>query len=153
MRTIAEYLPQHPFFEGLDTSVADLVAGCAHNVHFHPGEHLFREGEPADAFYVVRHGRVSLEVRGAAGPAVVVDTVHDDDVIGWSWLVPPHRWMFDAVATEQTSAISFDGACLRDKATADPAVGYALLQRVVTVMADRVQSARVRLVDLYGVTT
>ncbi len=150
MRTIAEYLPQHPFFQGLDESVAGLVAGCAQNVHFRPGEHLFHEGDPADTFYVVRHGRVSLEVRAAAGPDVVVDTVHDDDVVGWSWLVPPYRWMFDACATEQTSAIAFDGACLRAKAEEDPAVGYALLQRVVTVMADRVQSARVRLVDLYG---
>ncbi len=150
MRTIAQYLPQHPFFEGLDESVAALVAGCAHNVHFRPGEHLFREGDPADTFFVVRHGRVALEVRGAAGPSVVVDTVHDDDVIGWSWLVPPHRWMFDARATDQTSAIAFDAVCLREKATADPVVGYALLQRVVTVMAARVQSARVRLLDLYG---
>ncbi len=153
MRTIAEYLPQHPFFEGLDDSVAALVAGCARNVHFHPGEHLFHEGDPADTFFVVRHGRVSLEVRPAAGPSVVVDTVHDDDVVGWSWLVPPYRWMFDARATEETSAIAFDGGCLRGKATEDPAVGYALLQRVVTVMAARVQSARVRLVDLYGART
>jgi CRP/FNR family cyclic AMP-dependent transcriptional regulator len=153
VRTIAQYLPQHPFFEGLDDSVAALVAGCAHNVHFRPEEHLFREGQPADTFYVVRHGRVALEVREASGPPVVVDTVQDDDVIGWSWLVPPYRWMFDARATDQTSAIAFDGACLREKAEADPAVGYALLQRVVTVMASRVQSARVRLLDLYGART
>ena len=150
MRTIAEYLPQHPFFEGLDESVAALVAGCAVNVHFRPGQQIFREGEPADAFYVVRHGRVSLEVRTPTGPPVVVDTVHDDDVVGWSWLVPPYRWTFDARATEETSAIHFDGACLRGKAEEDPAIGYALLQRVVTVMSDRVHSARVRLLDLYG---
>ena len=73
MQTIAEYLPQHPFFSGLDESVARLVAGCAVNVHFRPGQHLFHEGEPADTFYLVRHGRVSLEVRGPAGPPVVVD--------------------------------------------------------------------------------
>lgn len=150
MRTIAQYLPQHPFFEGLDDSVAALVAGCARNVHFRPGQHLFHEGDPADAFFVVRHGRVALEVRAPAGPAVVVDVVQDDDVVGWSWLVPPHRWMFDARATDETSAIAFDAVCLREKAAADPVVGYALLQRVVTVMADRVQSARVRLLDLYG---
>jgi CRP-like cAMP-binding protein len=151
VQTIAEYLPQHPFFSGLDESVARLVAGCAVNVHFRPGQHLFHEGEPADTFYLVRQGRVSLEVRGPAGPPVVVDTVHDDDMVGWSWLVPPHRWLFDAVATEETSAIAFDGACLRTKCEQDPAVGYALLQRVVAVMSARLHSARVRLLDLYGV--
>ncbi len=153
MQTMVEYLPQHPFFRGLDDSVVALVAGCGRNVHFHAGHHLFHEGEAADTFYVVRRGRVSLEVQGPAGPAVVVDTAHADDVIGWSWLVPPYRWTFDARATEETSAIAFDGACLRAKAAVDPVLGYALLQRVVTVMSARVQSARVRLLDLYGART
>ena len=81
---------------------------------------------------------------------MVVDTAHADDVVGWSWLVPPYRWLFDARATEETSAIAFDGACLRGKCEADPAIGYALLQRVVQVMSARLQSARVRLLDLYG---
>jgi CRP-like cAMP-binding protein len=151
VQTIAEYLPQHPFFEGLDESFASLVAGCAVNVHFRPGQHLFHEGEPADTFYVIRHGRVSLEVRTPAGPSVVVDSAHDNDVVGWSWLVPPHRWLFDARATDETSAIAFDGVCLREKCDADPAIGYAMLQRVVQVMSNRLQSARVRLLDLYGV--
>jgi CRP/FNR family transcriptional regulator, cyclic AMP receptor protein len=151
VQTIAEYLPQHPFFGGLDESVVALLAGCAVNAHFHPGQHLFHEGEPADTFYVIRHGRVSLEVHSPAGPAVVVDSAHTDDVVGWSWLVPPYRWLFDARATDETSAIAFDGACLRGKCEADPAIGYALLQRVVQVMSNRLQSARVRLLDLYGV--
>ena len=150
MQTIPEYLPQHPFFAGLPEPVVTLVAGCAVNVHFHPGQHLFHEGEPADTFYVIRHGRVSLEVHAPAGPSVVVDSAHADDVVGWSWLVPPHRWLFDARATEETSAIAFDGACLRDRCDTDPAVGYALLQRVVQVMSTRLQSARIRLLDLYG---
>jgi CRP/FNR family transcriptional regulator, cyclic AMP receptor protein len=153
MQTIAEYLPHHPFFAGLDDSVADLVAGCAVNVHFRPGQHLFHEGEPADAFYVIRRGRVSLEVHAPAGPSVVVDSAHDDDVVGWSWLVPPYRWRYDARATEETSVIAFDAACLRAKGQADPEVGYALLQRVVTVMAARLHSARTRLLDLYGAPT
>jgi CRP-like cAMP-binding protein len=150
VQTITEYLPHHPFFAGLDESVLALLAGCAVNTHFRPGQHLFHEGEPADTFYVVRHGRISLEVRSPAGPSVVVDSAHAGDVVGWSWLVPPYRWLFDARATEETSAISFDGACLRGKCEADPAVGYALLQRVVQVMSARLQSARVRLLDLYG---
>ena len=118
---------------------------------FRPDRYLCHEGERADTFYLIRHGRVSLEVRAPAGPAVTVDSAHDGDVVGWSWLVPPHRWLFDARATDETSVIAFDGACLRGKCETDPAVGYALLQRVVGVMSDRLHSARVRLLDLYGV--
>ena len=149
MRTIAESLPRHRFFAGLDADTLELLAGCATHVHFAPGEFLFHEGGAAETFYVLRHGRVSLQTRTPIED-VVLDTAHDGDVVGWSWLVAPYRWTFDARATEDTSAIAFDGLCLRRKCEQDPAVGYAVLQRVVQVMARRLHSARVRLLDLYG---
>jgi CRP-like cAMP-binding protein len=150
--TIEEYLGDHPFFVGLDRDALALAARCARHVHFRPGDLLFREGEPANAFYVLRRGRVALEMRTGTGSRLL-DTVDADDadnVVGWSWLVPPYRWTFDARAVTGTSAIAFDGACLRDRCEADPALGYALLQRVVRVMSARLHSARVRLLDLYG---
>ena len=149
MRNIAQYLPDHPFFAGLDDQALDLMAGCATNAHFHTGQYLFREGQPADTFYVVRRGLIALESRGPTG-SVVIDTADEGDVVGWSWLVAPYRWTFDARAAEETSVISFDGACLRGKCEQDTALGYALLQRVVQVMGARLKSARVRLLDLYG---
>ena len=150
MRTIPEYLPQHPFFAGLDQEAIAIVAGCAQNVHLRPGEYAFRTGESADTFYVVRHGLVAIEVHPPNGDTLVIDTVGDDDVLGWSWLVPPYRWMFDARAVDETSAVAFDGLCLRGKCDADPKLGYALLQRVSQVMYDRLHAARVRMMDLYG---
>lgn len=149
IQTIEDYLPRHPFFAGLDDDALALVGGCAEHVRFRAGEYLFREGEPADTFYVLRSGRVALETRLGTG-ARVLDTADADDVVGWSWLVPPYRWMFDARAVTDTRALAFDGACLRGKCEDDPALGYALLQRVVGVMSDRLHSARVRLLDLYG---
>ncbi len=149
MQTIEQYLPEHPFFVGLDEQALALMAGCAVNTHLRAGEFLFREGERANTFYVIRSGRVTIETRTPTGSAVI-DTARDGDVVGWSWLVPPYRWTFDARASEDTRAIAFDGECLRGKCAADPALGYALLQRVVQVMSLRLQSARVRLLDLYG---
>jgi CRP/FNR family transcriptional regulator, cyclic AMP receptor protein len=149
MRTIAEVLPEHPFFAGLDERWIDLVTGCATNTHLSPGAYLFREGGPADAFYVIRRGRVAIETPSPTGP-VVTQTVHDGDVVGWSWLVAPYRWTFDARSVEETSLIAFDGACLRGKCNDDPELGYALLQRVVRVMSASLNSARTQLLDLYG---
>lgn len=149
MQTIEQYLPEHPFFAGLDEQAFALMAGCAVNAHLRPGAFLFHEGERANTFYVIRSGRVAIEIRTPTG-SVVLDTARDGDVVGWSWLIPPYRWTFDARATEDTRVIAFDGQCLRGKCETDPALGYALLQRVVQVMASRLQSARVRLLDLYG---
>ena len=151
MRTIEQLLTEHPFFAGLPEADLAFIAGCATNVHLRAGEALFREGQAADRFFVVRHGRVAIEVHEPAGGAVTVDTVDDGDIVGWSWLVPPYRWVFDARAVESTSAVAFDGACLRGKCDADPRLGYLLLQRVSTVMFQRLEASRVRLLDLYGV--
>jgi CRP-like cAMP-binding protein len=150
MRTLAEYLPEHPFFAGLDPEAMDLMVGCARNVHFHAGDVLFRTGEPADTFFVVRHGQVALDVHDPRRGALVIASLGEGEVVGWSWLVPPHRWMFDARATSEVSAVALDGACLRGKCDADPALGYALMQRVAHVMYERLQDARLRLLDLYG---
>ena len=149
MQTIVQYLPEHPFFAELEPAALELAAGCAVNVRFRPGEFLFHEGDPADTFYVLRRGRVSIQMRTPTQD-VVLDTAQDGDVVGWSWLIAPYRWTFDARATEDTNAIAFDGVCLRGKCEGDAALGYALLQRVVQVMSGRLQSARVRLLDLYG---
>ena len=150
MRTIEQYLPDHPFFAGLDAPGLALVAGCATNVSFAAGDFLFREGEPADQFFVVRRGRVAIEVHGPAAGTMVVDTVDAGDVVGWSWLVAPYRWLFDARAVEATGAVAFDGQCLRGKCDQDPRLGYDLMKLVTQVMFGRLVAARLRLLDLYG---
>lgn len=150
IHSFKEVLPKHPFFAGFDDTVLDLLAGCATNVHFDTGQVIFREGESADTFYIIRKGRVAIQMHHTASGARILDTADEDDVLGWSWIVPPYRWMFDARASVPTSAVAFDGACLRGKCEQDPAVGYALLQRTVAVMRDRLEAARVRLLDLYG---
>jgi CRP-like cAMP-binding protein len=147
---IKDYLPEHPFFKGLDPDLIEFLAGCARNVHFKEGEILFREGDKADTFYVIRKGRVAIQVHSPAGGGMIFDTADAGDVVGWTWLVPPYKWVFDASASEEVSAVAFDGECLRGKCEGDPAVGYALMNRVMLVMYDRLQAARMRLLDLYG---
>ncbi|MCJ7827054.1 MAG: cyclic nucleotide-binding domain-containing protein [Demequinaceae bacterium] len=150
IKEIKDYLPEHPFFKGLDPDLIEFLAGCARNVHFSEGEIVFKEGAKADTFYVIRKGRVKIQVHHPVGGGNVFDTAEAGDVLGWTWLVPPYKWLFDATASEETSAVAFDGSCLRDKCENDPAVGYALMKRVMLVMYDRLRAARMRLLDLYG---
>jgi CRP-like cAMP-binding protein len=152
MRTIEQYLPDHPFFAGLDPKALGVLSGCATNVSFAPGEYLFREGKPASQFYMIRRGRVALEVHSPASGTMTVDTADSGDVVGWSWLVAPYSWLFDARAVEATGAVAFDGTCLREKCDQDPKLGYELMKLVTQVMFSRLVAARVRLLDLYGDT-
>ena len=148
--TLAELVSAHPLLSGLPGEAVAQVAGCAHNVAFQPGALLLADGEPADTFYLLRRGMVAIEVHSPGRGPIVLETVGPGAVVGWSWLVPPYRWQFDARAVESVAATAVDGACLRAKAEADPALGYALMKRVTAVLLERLQVTRVRLLDLYG---
>jgi CRP/FNR family cyclic AMP-dependent transcriptional regulator len=150
MRELDAVLAEAPFFAGLGTAELELLAGCAGNVRFREGEMLFREGEPADAFYVVRHGTVALETFVPALGGVTVETIEAGEVIGWSWLFPPYRWHLDARALSTVRATSFDGVCLREKCDGDAALGYDLMKRFAQVLIERLQWTRLRLLDVYG---
>jgi CRP-like cAMP-binding protein len=150
VHTLDELIADAPVFAGLRVEDLKLVAGCARNVAFDEGALLFREGEPADTFYVVRRGRVALELHTAERGGLVIETLEPGDVVGWSWLFEPYRWHFDARAATPVRAIAFDGACLRGKCEDDKVLGYELMRRFAQVMIDRLQHARVRLMDVYG---
>jgi CRP/FNR family cyclic AMP-dependent transcriptional regulator len=150
MRTIDELVAESPAFEGMDAGRLELIAGCAHNVVVKAGDRLFREGEPADTFYLVRAGRVSLSTHAPARGSIVIETLDPGEIVGWSWIVPPYVWHFDARAVDEVHAVAFDGACLRGKCEADPALGYDLMRRFAGIMLDRLLHTRLRLVDVYG---
>lgn len=152
MQTVEQLLAEIPAFAGLPAEHIALIAGCAGTMHAQAGEQLFREGDPADTFYVLRRGSIALETHSPAGPPLVIETLHAGDVVGWSWLVPPYRWSFDGRVVEDLRAIGFDAACLRGKADADQALGYKLLQRFAGLMVERLNATRIRLLDIYGTT-
>lgn len=150
VRTLAEVLADHPFFGDLDRGMVEFIAGCGRNVAFHRGDVLFAEGASADRFFLVEHGRVSVEMHIPGRGGVVIDTVEERDVVGWSWLFPPYRWHFDARAVTDVRAVEFDGRCLRAKCDDDPRLGYMLMQRFAERLMRRLQATRIRLLDLYG---
>ena len=151
MHSLDEVIASSPVFAGMAHDDLMLIAGCARNVGFDEDELLFREGQPASVFYLVRKGRVALEVHTPERGGLVVDSAEAGEVVGWSWLFPPYRWHFDARAAEGVRAIAFDGECLRGKCDDDPRLGYELMQRFAQVMIDRLQNTQLRLLDMYGV--
>ncbi len=141
---------EHRFFAGLDDDIVKLIAGCARNVRFDAGEYLFRSGEPADEFFLLRHGRVALDIAAPGRNAITVETADAGEIVGVSWLVPPYRWDHDARAVDLVRAIGMDAKCLRRKCDADPNVGYTMMQRFVPLLVERLQAMRLQLLDVYG---
>lgn len=150
MRTLDALITDSPVFAGLDSEKLELIAGCASNVVFAAGDRLFREGDPADVFFLVRHGLVALDTYVPNRGQLTVETVGASEIVGWSWLVPPYRWHFTGRAVEQVRAVQFDGACLRRKCDDDPALCRDLLTRFSQVLVNRLQATRMQLMDVYG---
>jgi len=150
MKTIDMLLRDAPLFSDLPEPWLNLMAGCGVNVRFGAGETLFREGEQADTFYLIREGRIGLETHVPARGAAEIETLEAGDVLGWSWLFPPHTWHFDARVLDPVAAVAFDAACLRGKCDDDPAFGYQLMRRFAQVLMERLQWTRIRLLDVYG---
>ena len=149
METVESLIGHHPLFKGLEAEQIHLMAGCAKNVVYPPQTFLFREGQNADEFYLIREGGLSLEVASPKFGGIVIQTVHAGEILGWSWLFPPYRWHFDARTLEQVRATSLNGKCLREKCEKDPKLGFALMKRFAGVLVDRLQSTRLQLIEAY----
>ena len=150
MRPLEQLLADIPFFHGLAPETLALLAGCASNVHFAEGETLFERGHAADVFYVIRDGSVALETYAPTSGPILIETLEEGEIVGWSWLFEPHRWHLDGRALSAVRATSFDATCLRGKCDGDPALGYELMRRFAQVLIDRLQWTRFRLIDVYG---
>jgi CRP-like cAMP-binding protein len=143
-------LGEQAFLKGLSPAHLMAIAECAHPVTFASGKYVFHEGDPANHFYILTYGQVSLELYVPGRGSHVIQTVEKDEVLGWSWLFPPYRWHFDGRALTVVRAIDFNGMCLRAKCDADHDLGYDLMQRFAQTMMSRLQATRLQLLDVYG---
>ncbi|SKA34939.1 Cyclic nucleotide-binding domain-containing protein [Enhydrobacter aerosaccus] len=143
-------ISEHRFFAGLDDGYCRLVCGCAKNVRFEAGQYLFHEGQPASQFYLLRHGRVALEISAPGRGTMQFQTLREGEIVGVSWLIPPYRWTYDAKALEPVRAIAMDATCLQQKCEADHRFGYEMMRRFVPVLVERLHATQLQILDVYG---
>ncbi|HXM73881.1 MAG TPA: cyclic nucleotide-binding domain-containing protein [Chthoniobacterales bacterium] len=141
----------HPFLIGMSNNHVHLLADCAMRSHFKAGQVIFREGESANRFYLIEHGKVALE-SSTLGEPVRIEEIGDGDLLGWSWLFPPYAWHFGARALEDTTAIFFYGTVLRDYCEKDNSLGLELFKRMSVVMLRRLQVSRQKLLSVRKTT-
>ena len=150
IETLSQVLKTHPFLAGMDAEHIEFLTGCASNMRFEAGEFLARSGDATEHTYLLRSGRVALEVFVPGKGATRVQTIEGGEALGWSWLFPPYEWHFDARALESTRVLAFDGACLRKKLEADHHLGYEFLKRLIRAAHQRLERTRLQMLDVYG---
>jgi CRP/FNR family cyclic AMP-dependent transcriptional regulator len=149
--SVFDLLALHDFAADLPAAGLHRLAACGRCVYHPTGHRLTREEGPADRFWLVRSGGVAIDFHVPGRGDIVVERLGADSVVGWSWLLPPYRWRFGAIVSEDIRALEFDGPRVRALIDREPEFGRQLQSRFLTVMADRLQAARHRLLQLYAV--
>ncbi len=150
-QSLARSLHEHSLVKGLLDGQVEFLSGCTKNVRVAAGRFLFREGNAADELYLVRSGKVALEVHDGPRGTVVLETIGADDTLGWAALNPPYRWSVDARAVEPTLLFVINGTCLRQKLDADHSFGYAFTKRLMNEIHERLERARLQALDIFRV--
>lgn len=139
---IRQQLVGHPFIQGLEPHYVDIFVSLGRVEEFAARDIIFRAGEPADTFYLLRSGVVALQVEAMGAVPRTISNITEGSVLGWSWLFEPHEWQFDAVAQTPVRTIAFDAAALREHFAKDQSCGYHVMARVAEVMAKRLHATR-----------
>ncbi len=136
-------------FRSLAEHQIDRLCRASSETRFEPREIIVRAGDAADEFYLLRSGRAAVEVFTHDRGPITIQTVAAGDILGWSWLVEPFRWHFDAQATERTEAIAFDARQIRAACRTEPEFGLSLLGCFVPLIVARLQATQLQLLDVY----
>jgi len=142
-----DYLSTHTFFSGLDDSYRKFLSNSVTELQIKKGGVLFKQGDRADKFYLLRKGQVSVQVPALMGPSLEIQTLGEDQVLGWSWLIPPYRWIFLARAVEDSELLEFDGGAILARCEEDPKFGYELFKCFAALMSERLGAARQKMMD------
>ncbi len=152
MQSIEQTLKATPMFRNLSLEQFGTIALLGEEAEFAGGAYLMTDGQPADSFFVIREGNVALQTDARVG-VITIETLHDGDPVGWSWLFEPYLAHFDACSLGVTHAIRFDAATLRLRCREDHELGYELMRSFTSVIVERLQATRLQLLDVYGRVT
>jgi CRP-like cAMP-binding protein len=149
-RSIETRIAGSPLFSGLRPAFIEILANHARVRRLAKGETLFRYGEPSDRFYLVESGHVSVEVAAITGPALELQDIGPGAVLGWSWLIAPHTWSFQARAKTAAELLELDGTGILAHCEDDPRFGYDLLKRFAALMSERLHFARRKMMEAWN---
>ena len=147
--SILEAVQQHPFSQGLTAEHCATLAALGSRVSYARDELIFAEGDQRHEFFFLVKGRVALEML-AQGKALRVHTLEPGDELGWSSVLSGRGKFYQARALEPVETIRFDGYELLEKCRSDNSFGYKIMHRLVGVVSERLQVARMKVLDMYS---
>ena len=150
MQDVHVNLSAYPFFKGMKQEYLDLLEKHSEKDIFKTNEYIVKEKDEASKFFLILKGRVSIEICSPEGKPFSIQVLKAGDILGWSWMIPPHEWRFSARAVETTEMLVIDGKYFREKSKKDHDLGYELFSRLAGVFVQRLEATRRQLMEAYN---
>jgi CRP-like cAMP-binding protein len=147
--SILAAIHEHPFSLGLTPEHCATLASLGSLANYGRDEIIFAEGDERHEFFLLLKGRVALEMM-AQGKALRVHTLEAGDELGWSSVLSGRGKFYQARALEPVETVRFDGYQLLEKCRSDHFFGYKIMHRLVGVVSERLQAARMQVLDMYS---
>jgi len=144
---VMQYLQSHKVFSELGSDALKVLVDHVEERSVAAGDLLFRQEDAAEQFFILLDGSIEVEVPSIMGPALVVQTLGNDEILGWSWLIPPYKWTFEAKARQDSKVLVFDGKALLQYCEEHNNFGYELMKRFTALMSERLNAARLKMMD------
>jgi CRP/FNR family cyclic AMP-dependent transcriptional regulator len=135
-------IEQADMLRGVAAGDAARLTALGSRVHVPTGTQLFELGSDAHDVYLIDRGRIALTLPmriGARQEDVLVEERTSGQMVGWSGLIPPHRFTLKASAQIDTDVIVLPRAPLLEFFDANPATGYVVMRNLASVVGQRLQ--------------
>ena len=126
------FLKSVDIFEHATVEQLGRIAGLTEEVHFEPGENIFKEGEPGNALYLLLSGRVLIEKNGST-----IRELNEKESFGTLEVLDPHPRAVTAKAIDQVRALKLNGPEFYDLLSLDIEMVQAVF-RTLTGLVRRI---------------
>lgn len=147
---IKQIISGNTYFKALDEKHLDFLVKNSNLIEYKAEDFIFSFRDEAKYFYLISKGLVTLQMFSHEKGSIALEEIKAGEILGWSWLNPPFTWRFDAYSNIDTELIVFDGEAIRTKMEKDTKFGYFIQKIFIHIIAERLQSTRLRLLEELG---
>ena len=149
MNELSQFLATQSDLRGLTQEQIEKLIECTATIYVKQGENLFTTGSMANQFYVIKSGRFDLSLYTEQRGPQTLETIRRGEVLGWSWILPPHRWVFDAKAVVDSEVIVFNAFTVLDMCKKDPDLNTSILKLFLKILSRRLTETREKALGMY----
>lgn len=139
------FLKQLSLFRRLTPDGLRSVASTMRLQRVRAGELLFEQGEAGDDAFVVRSGKLAVELPLPDGVVRTVARLGEGTVVGEAGLVQPAPRSLRARALHDTTLYVIDGARFGALRAANDPGAYSLIRSIALTLCDRLRDTNVRI--------